>query len=181
MSIHIRAFAEDAILTGDLSLSADRLTDFLELETSFDVLNVKLQALEDARHVDVGTAAILRNEILAVETSGPRGATDRRLRTRVHPMQAQCGPYYIVGYVHALPTAGPFAGAHRRQILPMTSTVVRYIMAGQLVEEVSEGLLLNRDRIDWLKPATGADLQLSDGIELAASLDPLAKDRTWAY
>jgi hypothetical protein len=179
MEVDFTAFAEDCILTGRMWLVGDRLTDFLgEQAAGFEIGDVTILPLDDGRRLQVPSMEIAPADLLAVTTTGPRGNAGRRIRTRPHPIRAKAGPYSILGYLHAAPTADRMAVARRRALVPLTSAVIRYGVAGSDVEQAIDGLLLNRDRIDWLQPATDDELKLSKRVELGAKIDPQAKDMT---
>ena len=178
MRIPFTAFAEDAIFEGELLLEGDRLSDFIAQDGPFEIESVTLEALEDGRMLEIPSTSIARDDLIAITGSGPRGNPARRVRTRPHPARAKAGPYDIVGYVHAPPSAHPFSGAVRRQVLPMTSAVIRYRVAGRLVEWSCDALLLNPAKVDWLENASDEELRLGPVLEMPGKLDPHAKDLT---
>jgi hypothetical protein len=178
MRIAFTAYAEDSVIRGELVLDGDRLSDFIPLEGPFEIERVTLEALDDGRSLDVAATSIARSDLIAITGSGPRGNKARRIRTRPHPARAQAGPYEIVGYVHAPPSAHPFSGVLRRRVLPVTSALIRYRMGGQMVEQEHDALLVNPERIDWLEPATDAELGVAKALELPYKVDPRAKDYT---
>jgi hypothetical protein len=178
MRIAFTAFAEDSIMRGELALDGDRLSDFIPQDGPFQIEHVTLEALDDGRSIEIPAATIARSDLIAITGSGPRGDKARRVRTRPHPARVQAGPYEIVGYVHATPSAHPFSGVLRRRVLPMTSAVIRYRMGGQPAEHEVDALLVNPERIDWLKAATDEELGVGKTLELANKIDPHAKDLT---
>jgi hypothetical protein len=178
MRINFTAFADDAVIRGELVLEGDRLSDFIPQEGPFQIERVSLEALEDGRHVVAAATTIARSDLIAITGSGPRGNVARRIRTRPHPARAQAGPYEIVGFVHAAPSAHPFSGVLRRRVLPMTSAIVRYRIGDGAVAQEHDVVLVNPERIDWLEPATDKELGIGDTLELSFKLDPHAKDLT---
>jgi hypothetical protein len=178
MRVQFTAFADDSIIRGELLLEGDRLSDFIPQDGPFVIERVTVEALDDARTLQVESASIARDDLVAIAGSGPRGNKARRVRTRPHPARAQAGPYEIVGYVHAPPSAHPFSGVMRRRVLPVTSAVIRYRIGGRRVEQVHDALLLNPTKIDWLKPATDEELGLSRALDIPHKVDPRAKDMT---
>ena len=178
MRISFTAYAEDALIGGELLLQGDRLSDFIPQDGPFDIEQVTLVALDDGRRVSVAATTIARADLVAITGSGPRGNAARRVRTRPHAARAQAGPYEIIGYVHATPSAHPFGGVLRRRVLPMTSAVIRYRIAGRVVQEEHDALLLNPERIDWLESATDEEIGVGRTLELPQKLDSHAKDMT---
>lgn len=90
----------------------------------------------------------------------------------------KAGQYEVVGYVHAPPSGHPYSGVLRRQVLPATSVVIRYEMAGRPIELAYDALLLNPTKINWLEAASDEDVRLSKAFEIPYKLDPRAKDKT---
>jgi hypothetical protein len=178
MRIVFTAFGEDAVIRGELLLDGDRLSDFIPQDGQFQIERVTLEALDDGRTVSVDATTMSRGDLIAITASGPRGNAARRVRTRPYPARAKAGPYEIVGYVHAPPSAHPFSGVLRRRVLPITSAVIRYRIGADKVEQEYDVLLLNPERIDWVKEATGEELGVARTLDLKAKLDPHAKDMT---
>ena len=95
-------------------------------------------------------------------------------------MRAKVGPYTIVGYLHAMPSADPVVTALRKPIVPFTSAAIEYEVHGRRIEEVHDGLLVSREKIEWLEPASDEDVRLVRNLDLKRALDPQAKDMTGA-
>jgi hypothetical protein len=178
MRLAFTAYTLDSIIQGELILQGDRLSDFLAQNGPFEIENVTLEALDDGRRVDIAVAAIARSDLVAITASGPRGNAARRVRTRPHAAHLQAGPYEIVGYVHAPPSAHPFTGVHRRQVLPVTSALIRYEVAGQQFESTYDALLVSATAIEWLQSANDVDVRLGKALAIPSKLDPHAKDMT---
>ena len=180
MRITIAAFAEDAVIRGELVLEGDRLSDFIPQDGPFEIQRVALEALDDGRTVGVSVATIARSDFFAITGTGPRGDRAKRVRMRPHPARLQAGPYEIVGYVHATPSAHPFSGVLRRRVLAMTSAVIRYRVAGHHVEREAPALLVNPEKIDWLEAATEEDLGVARNVTLAQNSDHERRPRALA-
>jgi hypothetical protein len=178
MQIPFSAYADDCTVTGEVALSADRLSDFLAATTEFEVDGAAFKALDDGRVVEAASAAVLRDDLCIVAASGPRGRPERRLWTRQHAVRARVGPYVVLGYLHAPPTIDPLRTTDRRTIVALTSSVVEYAVAGEMRREPAEAVLVNRAKIDLLEPATEADLGLGKKLELQVPVDKGAKDLT---
>lgn len=178
MRISFTAYAEDAVIGGELVLEGGRLSDFIPQDGPFEIEQLTLVALEDGRKVNVAATTVARSDLVAITGSGPRGNAARRLRTRPHAARAQAGPYEIIGYVHAAPSVHPFGGVLRRRVLPMTSAVIRFRIAGQVVEAEHDALLINPERIEWIEQATDEELRLGRTLQLPRSVDAHAKDMT---
>jgi hypothetical protein len=176
--IAFTAFAEDALIRGELLLRGDRLSDFIPQDGSFEIERVTVEALDDGRRLEVDATSMTRENLIAITGSGPRGNSAQRVRTRPHPARMQAGPFEIVGYVHAPPSGHPFGNVLRRRVLPITSAVIRYPFKGRTIEFACDALLVNPTKIDWLEPATDKDVRLSKSLALPSKVDPHAKDMT---
>jgi len=169
MNVHFVGYAADCVVTGEVALEGDRLTDLLTGQEEYSVDAVTLESLDEGRVVEVPTANVLREELCVVSATGPRGDPRRRLRTRPHPMRAQVGPYEVFGYLHATPTADPVTTALRRAVVPMTTGWIRYRRGSEMIERRHDGMLINRDRIDWLEHARDRDALLPSSLEVSSS------------
>ena len=178
MRVPFTAYAEDSIIHGELLLEGDRLSDFIGQDGPLQIENVTVEALDDGRIIEVASAVIARSDLVAITGSGPRGNAGRRVRTRPHPARAKAGPYEVVGYVHAVPSGHPFNGVLRRRVLPATSAVIRYQVAGRQYESSYDALLLNTTKIDWVEAASDEDVRLGKSLDIQTKLDPRAKDMT---
>jgi hypothetical protein len=157
MQVPLTAYAEDCSFTGELALTADRLSDFLTATVEFAVDNVVFRSLDDGHVVVVDSAAILRSDLCVVVAGEPRGREELRTWTRQFPVLARVGPYRVHGYLHAPPTVDPLKMASHRSILALTSGTIAYSEAGGDVEIAAETVLVNSARIDALEPATTQD------------------------
>jgi hypothetical protein len=178
MRIDFRAYADDYTVGGATVFQGDRLADFLEGVHELEVEHVTVRALEDGREHDLPSAVIHREELCIVAATGPRGRIDRRLRTRAYPMRAEVGPYAVVGYFHALPTADPFAIVRYRRIVALRPVRLAFDVAGDRIEETHDTLLLMRDKIDEFEPASDEAVGLSRALEVSMKLDRQAEDLT---
>lgn len=176
MQIDFRAYADDYTVGGATVFQGDRLSDFLEDVDELEVERVTVRALDDGREHDLPSAVIQREELCIVAATGPRGRVDRRLRTRAYPIRAEVGPYAVVGYFHALPTADPFAIVDHRRIVALKPVRITFVLAGNRIEETHDALLLMRDKITSLESAIDEAMGLSRALELSMKLDRQAND-----
>jgi hypothetical protein len=178
MHIEFSAYADDYTVRGEIALEGERLADWLDAVHDIDVTHLKLRALDDGREHDLASAQIRREELCAIEATGPRGRPDRRIRTRAYPMRAIAGPYSIVGYFQALPTADPWTMLLRRRIVALSPARITFEIAGERVEETLGGILLLREKVDSLHEASDADVGLSPSLDVPRTTDTRAKDMT---
>jgi len=172
MQVPLTAYAEDCSFTGELALTADRLSDFLTRTVEFAVDNVVFRALEDGHMVVADSAAILRSDLCAVLAGEPRGREELRTWTRPFPVVAQVGPYRVHGYLHAPPTIDPLKMAGHRPILALTSGTITYAEAGADVEVTADTVLVNSARIEALEPATTDEFEGHTPEALDAATGP---------
>ena len=178
MKLQFIGYATDCVVGGEVDLDSDRLTDLLAGAESYAVTDASLEVLENDEIVRMSSVDVLRDDLCVVAATGPRGNAGRRVKTRAFPFRAKVGPYDVFGYMHALPTADPVATALRRAIIPMTGGWIAYRRGGQLVERHHEGMLLNRQHIEWLEQASDEDTRLPRALDLPIAIDPAARDMT---
>jgi hypothetical protein len=160
MQVPLSAYADDCTLTGVLDLPADRLSDFLGSTDEFAVGNVTFRALDDGRTVELGSAAIGRDDLCVVLPTEPRGREDLRTWTRQYPVRVQAGPYLVLGYLHAPPTIDPLKMNRRRAILALTSGTVAFAQAGNAVRVDAETILVNSAKVELLEATSSDDIAL---------------------
>jgi hypothetical protein len=168
MQVPLRAYAEDCSFTGEVVLTADRLSDFLASTDEFEVMNLSCRALDDGRVVDALFAPLVRDDLCLVAAGEPRGREELRVWTRQYPVVVHVGPYVVRGYVHAPPTIDPLNLPSRRAILPLTSANVAYSEAGQHVEIEMETVLVNSARIELFEATSDEEVPVADAQSSAA-------------
>lgn len=171
------AYGEDVLLSGHIRLDSDRLTDMLNAHDEYLLTDVLCERLIDGGAVEVREVLVPRDELLLVHATGPRGDQRRRQRTRALPMAVQTGPYHLRGYLHTLPGSDPLLHLRRRKpMVPMTEAWLEYQSGPQRQRRRLSGLIVNRELIDWIVPATDDEIEMPD-LPVAAA-GPLAKDFT---
>jgi hypothetical protein len=162
MQVPLTAYAEDCAFTGEVTLTGDRLSDFLASTVEFEVHNLRCRALDDGRLVDALFTQMVRDDVCLVVAGEPRGREDLRVWTRQYPVVAEVGPYVVRGYVHAPPTIDPMRMPSRRSIVPLTAATVSYEDAGARTEIEVETVLLNSTWISRFAAATVEDVGWED-------------------
>lgn len=172
------AYAEDCILSGQVRLHADRLTDMLNHHDEIDLVDVMVERLDGLGAVQVKEVLVRREEILLVHATGPRGSQARRQRTRQHPLAMKVGPYEVRGNLHALPGTDPLLAIRRRRpMVPLTDAWIEYLVAGEHQRRRVAGLVVNRDQIDVIAHALDESVELPD-LPVQGDPGPLVKDFT---
>lgn len=175
-SFEFSAYADDYTVRGEIMLRGQRLADHIDGADELRVEGVTVRALEDGREHNLHFAVIHREELCVVAATGPRGDANLRSRTRTYPMRAEIGPYAVVGYLHASPTADPRVVTQRRRIIALSPARVAFIVAGERVDEEHDALLLMGNKIVSLDHASDDDVGLSRTLEASTAVDPGAND-----
>jgi len=125
MLIEFTGYSADCLISGQLELTAPRLTDMLNEEPTVHLTDVVLESLVDARRIAVATYTLHRDELYAVKVTGPRGSKALRITTVPHRVQAQIGPYNVLGRLNAAPGFAPIKSIQSRgTMLPLTDGTI---------------------------------------------------------
>lgn len=163
----VTVYAEDCMLSGELTLGPYRLSDLLNDRTAQTIVNVTATSLADRSIVDVPELTVSVDEILAVETDEGRGDPARRRRTRQFPLVIRLGPYVARGYFHALPGADPVDSFRRRPaFVPLTDVRLEFMLGIELARVHASTLLVNRELVD----------SVEEGVDDAVELPELPTD-----
>jgi hypothetical protein len=74
MQVPFEAYAEDCSFSGELAMTADRMSDFLSSTTEFEVINLTCRALDDGRVVEAMYAPLVRDDLCLVVAGEPEVA-----------------------------------------------------------------------------------------------------------
>jgi hypothetical protein len=158
MHLDFRGFSADCLIAGKLELTAPRLTDMLNTETTLHLTDVVLEALVDGRRIAVPAYSIRRDEIYAVKVTGPRGSKALRIVTVPHRVQAQIGPYNVLGRLNAAPGTDPLRTMTNRGVMmPLTDATIAYVVAGILEVRDAATVIINRELASWVRAAEAED------------------------
>jgi hypothetical protein len=156
MLIDFMGYSADCLISGKLDLTAPRLTDMLNDKVSITVTDVVLEGLVDARRVTVASYTVRREELYAVKVTGPRGLKALRIVTIPHRVQAQIGPFNVLGRLNVAPGDEPMKSLELRgAMLPLTDATIAYVVGGILEVRDASTIVVNRDLASWVG-ATGA-------------------------
>jgi hypothetical protein len=156
VDIDFTGFAGDCIINGRLKLDSKRLTDQLNMTQTITLADVTLDGL-DGQRVTTPTFTIERSELCAVVARGPRGRRSLRIATDRRRLQAQIGPYVVLGRYH-----GPLGAtslrhfAERDPMVPLTDATVAYVGNGILEVVDASTLIINRELASWYREADEA-------------------------
>ena len=169
MHIDLRAFSADCLIAGKLELSAPRLTDMLNAETIFHLTDVVLEGLADGRRISIPAYNLPRDEIYAVKVTGPRGSKALRIVTVPHRVQAQIGPYNVLGRLNAAPGMDPLRTMTDRGVmLPLTDATIAYVVAGILEVRDASTVIINRELSSWVRGAETEESPMGVGMPLTS-------------
>jgi hypothetical protein len=168
MQIEFMGYTADCLISGQLALSAPRLTDMLNDEPTLHVTDVVLEGLVDARRITVPSYTLHRDELYAVKVTGPRGSKALRIITVPHRVQAQIGPYNVLGRLNAAPGDAPIKSMESRGcMLPLTDATIAYVVGGILEVRDASTVIINRELASWVRAAdmdAESDLPISSGM-----------------
>jgi hypothetical protein len=154
MLVDFTGFAGDCLISGRLDLQAHRLTDQLNAESEIHLVDVLLEGLLDGRQVATPTFTIRRSELCAVKAGPPRGSRRMWTATEQHRLQAQIGPYTVLGRLHAPPGTEAISSIGSREVMvPLTDATIAYLIAGILEVRDCPTLIINRELASWLRAA----------------------------
>lgn len=178
------AYGEDCLVAGRLRMAADRLTDMLNDHDEFQLSDVLVERLADGRSVEARDVVVMRDDLLLVNATGPRGNQDRRHRTRPHGVAIKLGPYHVRGYLHATHGTDPVAAIRRRRpMVPLTDAWLDYESGGAHQRHHVGTVVVNRDLMDWIVPAPVDEVELPEAppdLPIPTKSGPLLKDFTGA-
>jgi hypothetical protein len=167
--VHITftGFAGDCLISGQLDLQGERLTDHLNASPTLTVMDVVLEGL-DGGQVTTDTFTIERSQLCAAVASGPRGAKARRFPTDERRIQAQIGPYAVLGRYHGRVGATTLRSFFERDpMVPLTDATIAYVVDGILEVQDAPVLIINRDLAAWYRdpdvPDPEEGTSLTDG------------------
>ena len=161
--VDVVVYAEDCILSAQVALTADRLSDMLNDTGIVELTNVLVEALKDENPFEVRELQVSREEILLVHAGAPRGDPGRRHRTRQHPIVAKAGPYVVRGYLHSLPGTDAIASLRRRKpMIALTDAVIEYTIRSNPHERRAGVLILNQAGTDWVVEGHEAEIVMPE-------------------
>ncbi len=154
MLVDFTGYAGDCLISGRLDLRAGRVTDQLNADPRVELVDVVLEGLGDGRRVETPSFSILRADLCAVSAAGPRGARRLRVATTPWRLQAQIGPYTVLGRLHApLGQEALRSLGDREAMVPFTDATIAYVVGGILEVRDAPVLVINRELASWLRSA----------------------------
>jgi hypothetical protein len=168
VQIDFTGYSADCLITGQLELTAPRLTDMLNDQPTIELTNVVLEGLDDGRRILIPTYTLQRGEIYAVKVTGPRGSEALRISTVPHRVQAQIGPYNVLGRLNTAPGATPMRSLEERGVmLPLTDATIAYVVGGILEVRDASTVIINRELASWVRAADVEHVKQSELVAVA--------------
>jgi hypothetical protein len=176
MQIDFMGYSADCLISGHLDLTAPRLTDMLNDEPTISLTDVVLEGLADAQRIRVAAYTLHRDELYAVKVTGPRGSKALRIVTIPHRVQAQIGPYNVLGRLNAAPGDAPIKSlATRGCMLPLTDATIAYVVGGILEVRDASTVIINRDLASWVKATdVETEIDVEPAVMVASYSDALS-------
>lgn len=180
MSVEFISFADDCRIYARLELEGRRLTDALNDASEVRLTGVLMESLEDGHAVELTELVVTRDDLYAVVGTGGRGAANRRIRTRAHPVEMKLGGYLVSGNIHTRPGSDPLAGVLRRApMVPLTDARIHFSRDGEPQSCEFDALIVNRDHVEWIRPMESRVTPLPEMPGIFPEQGPtLAKDFT---
>lgn len=157
--IRFAAYVAHRRVFGWVRLHEDRLTDLLNAHDELHLVDVGLESLPNGWPGTVDEVILPRDELIAVQASGPRGDPGLRRATRAHPIAIRSGRYLVGGYLHVPNGTDPLEGAQSRPpMIPLTDASIEYWVGNRREHQASGTIIVNRERADWIRLVTHDDL-----------------------
>jgi hypothetical protein len=161
--IDVVAYAEDCILSGRLPMAAERLSDLLNENLEFELVDVMVEDLVGNAPVETRDVVVHRDELLLVVATGPRGNPGRRNHTRQHSIVARIGPYEVRGLIHSLPGTDPVESLRRRKpMIALTDAVIDFSIGTTHHQRQASVVILNRDCVDSIAASQEGRIPATD-------------------
>ncbi|MDP8905314.1 MAG: hypothetical protein M3N29_08360 [Chloroflexota bacterium] len=158
MQVDFYGYAGDCTISGRLDLTAGRLSEMLERADGIVVHGATLTGLHGEPERRLAQLTLGREDLFAVEATEPPPGGARRIHMVRHLIRLHCGPYTVLGELHALPGAPPLRGMlARRSVVPLTACTVTFARAGRLELRRAPVVIVNGWRIDRAEPASVDD------------------------
>ena len=170
MLIDFRGYAAGFIVSARVDLTADRLTDQLNRDAPLDLAEVTLESLVDGRTVTIDQLILEPRELFAAKALGPRGDAAQRIVTVEHRLQAQIGPYNVLGRLHAEPGLSAMESVLSRwPMIPLTEATIAYVIGGVLEVRDAGTIIINRELATWVRDPEADEQTLATTAVLAAA------------
>ena len=137
---------------GYAECEGERLADLLNRSDAIVVRETFVENYADDTVVNLGDGEVDRSILYAVECSGGRGDSKRRIHTMRHRLQVQLGPYRALGVLHSVPGQMPLQHMRARgPMIPLSDATIGFTTRGSLQLRDVDTLIVNRDMLDWVR------------------------------
>lgn len=169
----VTVWAEDCVVRGGVALDDGRLLDLVNGSGRLDLHGVVVEGLQETRRLDIDGISLALEDVCLLEILGPRGRPDRRVWTVRHRVQAEVGPYTVIGTIHVLPGVNPLSVfRHRAAIVPLTEAIIEAPGPSGTLRWEADVVGVNQHRIAAISRISetgeeGAPIGSDDGDESA--------------
>lgn len=145
------AYSTSERLSGRIRLDSARLTDMLNANPEFVLVDALAERLPEGGSMVVPEILVHRHELALVRADGPRGDRALRVPTKTHRVVLRSGRYVVAGLHHSTRGEDPLAALRRRDpMVPLTDAVILFRVGPNIVEEPGGTIVVNRDLVDWV-------------------------------
>jgi hypothetical protein len=146
------AYTSDERLSGRVRLDASRLSDMLNQHDEYLLIDALAERLPRGGSLVVREILVRRGELPLVHAFGPRGDRTRRVPTQRHRIVLRAGRYLVSGRLHSGRGEDPLASLRaRRPMVPLTDATIEFRRGGEVVQEPSGTIVVNREHVDWVR------------------------------
>ncbi len=157
------AYTSDERLSGRVRLDASRLSDMLNDHDEYLLVDALAERLPRGGSLVVSEILVRRGELPLVHAFGPRGDRTQRIPTQRHRIVLRAGRYLVSGRLHSGRGEDPLASLRaRRPMVPLTDATIEFRRGGDVVQEPSGTIVVNREHVDWVREG----LPLPGGAEV---------------
>jgi len=137
---------------GYVECEGERLTEMMNRSESIVVREAFVESFEDDTVANLGDGEVDRSILYAVESSGGRGESTRRIHTTHQRLQIKLGPYSVLGLLHSMPGQMTLPYLHSRgPMIPLSDATIGWVSRGALQLRDVGSLIVNRDMLDWVR------------------------------
>jgi hypothetical protein len=146
------AYSTSERLSGRVRLDSARLTDMLNANDEFVLVDALAERLPEGGSMVVSEILVRRNELALVRAGGPRGNRALRIPTTTHRLVLRTGRYLVAGRLHSRFGQDPLAALRARDpMVPLTDAAIMFRVGPDIVEEPGGTIVVNRDLVEWVR------------------------------
>lgn len=146
------AYSTSERLSGRIRLDSSRLTDMLNSNREFVLVDALAERLPEGGSMVVPEILVARHELALVRVGGPRGDRALRIPTTKHRLVLRSGRYLVSGRLHINAGEDPLTALRAREpMVPLTEASIMFRVGPDVVEEPGGTIVVNRDLVEWVR------------------------------